>query len=360
MKTFAAALCRLTFLSMCCASTARAEPDASSPPPEANARSRVVLVRPAADNTELAEAPTRIVAELEAAGFEVEVVDGDPALDPREQLARIESRTAPGATPVATIMLASAGTSADIWVADRVTAKTTVRRIDIAQTAQAASILAVRTVELLRASLLETRTADPVSEPRTAPAAGSDDEREGALPTYSEDPASGVVAALDLGLVGLFGLNGIRPHLGPSLRVAVGTLAIKGRLTLAAPLLGERLDQSQGAATVQPLLGQLDVVASFPVQNDARLYGSLGFGGYLMRVRGEAIAPAIAHEQTVLGAALQMGMGLQLQAAPQLALFIEPQLIWLLPEVVVRIADREAGRIGQPAISSTIGVTWTF
>jgi hypothetical protein len=325
----------------------------------------VILVQPSPDSSDLAEAPTRIRAELEAAGFEVEIVAGDPALGPREQLERVEQSIV-GSAPVATIVLATTGTGADIWIADRVTSKTSVRRIDIKAGSQGASILAVRTVELLRASLLETRQSalqeqnTPLQPPAAPAPTEPTDEFGDDFPSADDENTAGAIAALDLGVVGLWGLSGIRPQVGPSLRVSVGTRRIQGRLTLAAPILGERLERSQGAARVQPLLGQLDVVASFPVQKNTRLYGSLGFGGYLLRVRGEAAPPALAHDETATGIAFQMGMGLQVQTSRRINLFIEPQLIWMLPEVVVRIASQEAGRLGQPALGSTIGVTWTF
>lgn len=360
MRSFAAALlCQLGWASCACPAFAQADAPAQ---PAAVSRSRVVLVQPNADSTELAEAPTRIRAELEAAGFDVEIVDGDPSLGPREQLERIEQQSAPGATPVATIVLAGTGSgvAADIWIADRVTAKTTVRRIDITQRAQAASILAVRTVELLRASLLETQQPSAPAEAHDAATPEVTNRLEPAQPPPEPDASPDLETAMDLGVIGLFGFSGIRPQVGPSLRVSVGTPNIKGRVTLAAPILGERMEQSQGVATAQPVLAQLDVVAGFPVDEKLRFYGSLGFGAYLLRVRGDADAPAIAHDETASGGVVQMGMGLQLDASPQLALFIEPQLIWLLPEVIVRIAGQEAARIGQPAIGTTIGLTWTF
>jgi hypothetical protein len=284
----------------------------------------------------------------------------------RVEQQRAGQHSVAGPAPVATIVLAAAGTGADIWIADRVTSKTSVRRIDIKASAQGASILAVRTVELLRASLLETQqraqleeTTKSQTQASPAPSEAPDEFGDDFPPSEAESPAD-LVAALDLGLLGLWGLSGIRPQIGPSLRVSVGTRTIKGRFTLAAPILGERLERAQGTARVQPLLGQLDVIASFPVQKNTRLYGSLGFGGYLLRARGEADAPAIGHDETATGIAFQMGMGLQVQTSRRLNLFIEPQLIWMLPEVVIRIADREAGRLGQPAIGSTIGLTWTF
>jgi hypothetical protein len=372
MRSLAAALC---LVSVCCPSRAEAQ-EYTTTQPQRTSRARVILVQPNADSTDLAEAPTRIRAELEAAGFEVEIVAGDATLGPREQLERVEQQrveqqragqhSVAGPAPVATIVLAAAGTGADIWIADRVTSKTSVRRIDIKASAQGASILAVRTVELLRASLLETQqraqleeTTKSQTQASPAPSEAPDEFGDDFPPSEAESPAD-LVAALDLGLLGLWGLSGIRPQIGPSLRVSVGTRTIKGRFTLAAPILGERLERAQGTARVQPLLGQLDVIASFPVQKNTRLYGSLGFGGYLLRARGEADAPAIGHDETATGIAFQMGMGLQVQTSRRLNLFIEPQLIWMLPEVVIRIADREAGRLGQPAIGSTIGLTWTF
>lgn len=122
--------------------------------------SRVVLVRPAGSDALLAEATTRLSAELTAAGFLVTVLDAAPGTDPKTE---VESQNLDPA-PVATLALSHLGPSAtvDVWVADRLTGKTLVRHVNVgpATRDRAPSVLAVRAVELLRASLLEATTPE--------------------------------------------------------------------------------------------------------------------------------------------------------------------------------------------------------
>jgi len=122
--------------------------------------SRVVLVRPAGSDALLAEATTRLSAELTAAGFLVTVLDAAPGTDPKTE---VESQNL-DPPPVATLALSRLGPSAtaDVWVADRLTGKTLVRHVNVgpATRDRAPTVLAVRAVELLRASLLEATTPE--------------------------------------------------------------------------------------------------------------------------------------------------------------------------------------------------------
>jgi hypothetical protein len=114
---------------------------------------RIVLLRPRAADPALAEAFGRLKGELLTYDFEVVVLDaGDVAPSPREL-----SRAAEQARAVASISLVrSEGlATADVWISDRVTGKTTMRTIATAEGREASGVLAVRAVDLLRTSLRE-------------------------------------------------------------------------------------------------------------------------------------------------------------------------------------------------------------
>jgi hypothetical protein len=120
---------------------------------------RVVLVRPPAAPPSVTEALVRLRGELLAAGFEAEVVELPLGADVRDSLERLTPPAPNGAAPtalVAVVASAEPGT-AELWVIDRVTGKTVVRRVNAgtADSSRAAEVLAVRAVELLRASFLE-------------------------------------------------------------------------------------------------------------------------------------------------------------------------------------------------------------
>ncbi len=95
----------------------------------------------------------RLRAELESAGFEVVIVRVEQPAS-RDQLEATARRTESFAA-IALIRPAG-GEAVDVWVIDRVTGKTVLRRIEApTASAETGSILAVRAVELLRASLIE-------------------------------------------------------------------------------------------------------------------------------------------------------------------------------------------------------------
>src|SRR4051794_18833525 len=112
----------------------------------------VVLVRPSAQSTVVSEAITRIRGELIADGFEVSIVDAPPGSDPASVLARVDRQASAAAT--LGLFLHPDASAAELWVVDRLTNKTVVRRVEInrSSAASAPEVLARRSVELLRAS----------------------------------------------------------------------------------------------------------------------------------------------------------------------------------------------------------------
>ena len=114
---------------------------------------RVVLVRPANSDALLVEAFNRLRAELKLQSFEVVVVDADPALGSPESVGSAAQREE--AFAGISITRRAGATSADVRIADRVTGKTTMRTLALRNQREAPSVLAVRAVDLLRASLRE-------------------------------------------------------------------------------------------------------------------------------------------------------------------------------------------------------------
>jgi hypothetical protein len=148
-------------------------------------------------------------AEFSALGFDVETVDGT-ATDTEGQWAElgtiVEEKKAVCALRIS---LADAGSSkgADVWVNETVTGKTIYRFIPFegSPDAEAASVVALRVVELLRASLLEltmapegAKEAGPPAEvvamiEKKEPAPRAKLDKELAVPPPVSEPATGQV-----------------------------------------------------------------------------------------------------------------------------------------------------------------------
>ncbi|MBN2716679.1 MAG: hypothetical protein JXX14_12565 [Deltaproteobacteria bacterium] len=107
-----------------------------------------------ARDTQMSGFERRIKAELEVAGFNVKLFD----MDFREDTQRILDLRAHALNAAAAIVCRQSAGFVEIWIADKVTNKTVLRRIQIPADEDAEAFVAISTVELLRASLLEIHT----------------------------------------------------------------------------------------------------------------------------------------------------------------------------------------------------------
>lgn len=144
---------------------ARGAPGPQPPP-------KVILIRPPAAPAAVTEALVRLRGELVAAGFDAEVTELSLGEDVRASLERLAPPAGGAATALVAVVASSDPSSADLWVIDRVTGKTVVRKVNAggADAPRVAEVLAVRAVELLRASFLELAIAAPPSAEAPPPA----------------------------------------------------------------------------------------------------------------------------------------------------------------------------------------------
>jgi hypothetical protein len=137
---------------------ARGAPSPQPPP-------KVILIRPPAAPAAVTEALVRLRGELVAAGFDAEVTELSLGADVRASLEKLAPPSGGAATALVAVVASADPGSADLWVIDRVTGKTVVRKVNAsgADAPRVAEVLAVRAVELLRASFLELAIATPPS-----------------------------------------------------------------------------------------------------------------------------------------------------------------------------------------------------
>ncbi|HEX3851763.1 MAG TPA: hypothetical protein VHW01_12400, partial [Polyangiaceae bacterium] len=114
--------------------------------------SRVRVVQVGDADPAVRQATTRLEAELLAAGFAVDL-DGTPASAPRGE---VESGGSPAFISIV-VLRSGSQVEADVRVVDSVSGKTLLGRVDagLEPAPSPARTLAIRAVELLRASLLE-------------------------------------------------------------------------------------------------------------------------------------------------------------------------------------------------------------
>ncbi|XYI01556.1 hypothetical protein ACMHYB_18105 [Sorangium sp. So ce1128] len=356
---------------------ARAAAAPPAPPQEAAAAaSRVAIVEADADDPLVHEAATRLRAELGAAGFEVVSVprarDGD-ARDVRAALERAAQDA--GAFAAAAIFRSRAGATADLWIVDRVTQKTVVRTVEVAGAA-APSVMAVRAVELLQASLLEANLLASRPLPGGAAAdsvAVPDDVRRWMAPVRRQaaaDPAAerpGMLAGIgvEAGLTALQSTGGIGPALGPALRLSYGGGAAGGgvlpaglaaRLTFAGPTLAPALEGALGTVSVRQEMALLEAVWALETGGAVSPVLSAGVGGFHLFISGDPLPPLRSATGEVWSVAAAFGAGAGLRVTERAALLLDAHAIFAEPRAVVTLGGERLGSAGRPTLAGFLGL----
>lgn len=320
-----------------------ATPAASS---HAGERPVVAVTAPDAADPLLRESDTRLAAELRAAGFDVV----------REAGARSD-----GAIASFALARAPDGAAAvDVSVTDRLTHKTSTRRIEAAGPGELApATLAIRAVELLRASLVELGAEGQPAQP-VPPAVETL-----VAPLREPRTRSPIVGpAVVVGAGALFGRDGLAPAALPVLRASVAlTTRWALRLTVAAPGLAETISAAAGTATVRQELAAADVVCVLRPNVHARLVpiASLGFGAYHLHVRGSSAGPPfVARDDDAWAALATLGVGLAVRLGGRAAVIGEASAVVTAPGAAVDVGGAVVGHAGRPSGLLSLGVAWAL
>lgn len=319
------------------------------------AGSRVVLLEPSDAEGALRDALTRTRAELTAEGFEVIVRSLPAGADTRHTL----EDAAQQADAEAAIAIASIAGGAEVWVTDRVTDKTLVRTVDVGDqpAAERPRALAIRAVELLRASLVEAVALPP---PRNAPRPKPLPPDLASFVTPEAGPLGGVGAQLSVGL--LTGFDGIGPAGGPAVRLSYGLdMGLFARIAWAGPAFGASVEGPLGAATVREEMLTLDIgFAPFVDWAGFTPMVWLGGGFHHLAARGELAAGFVGQSDDVWSAAVTAGAGMGYRLTPRVMLLLDGEAIIALPRPVVTMAGEPIATTGRPSLLTTFGVVVRF
>lgn len=310
----------------------------------------VVLVRPSAQSGVVTEAITRIRGELIADGFEVSIVDAPPGSDPASVLARADQQT--GAAATLGLFLHADASAAELWVIDRLTSKTVVRSVEIGKSpsASAPEVLARRSVELLRASLLEI-LVDAQKRPSTTPAPRAQASRWVARALEPHRSSFGIEAGAQV----LGGFGGIGAAVMPIGRVRVGLgERFVARLTLSGLGSRPRVESPEGTARVRQELGLLELLGEIAPRSWLRPAVSLGAGAYHLAVDGTANWPYAGLEGDRFAFAADAGAGLALSLTPSFALSLEAHALLVAPYPVIQFLEVDTAETGRPLLSGAL------
>jgi hypothetical protein len=316
---------------------------------------KVALVHDPMPNVLQQRTITRLRAELTAAGFEVTEV-GRQADDARDAAEAEQPANGVFATIV---VVPRAPDTADIWVADRITMKTVVRRVQVGSGSgsDVATILAVRAVELLQACLLEAvdRPSEPIPRSQPLPADVSDwmDRRASAAkPPFSLGAGLGVLHSF--GNVGPAAL----PVLGFSYRSTSGmSLALRAGATAFA----SQLESHAGTVAARQQLATIDLGYELvPGAGRVRPIALVGAGVYHLDVAGTTSPPYQGRTERLLAALLEIGLGAEVPFGPRVSLVAALRALLVLPKPVIRAAGEEVGSTGRPSLLGEAAVEVHF
>lgn len=325
------------------------EAAAAAAAPSAQGAPRIVLVTD--------ERGTRVAAmlrsELKALGMDV-VEQAQPA---NEVLPRDLTAAARNGGAIAAFRVLVAPSAVEVWIADRVTGKVVLREVlpqGVGSTVED-SVVVLRAVELLRASLAEVEAPHP---PRGELAAPPGSERITGFPDSAER------FSLTLAPAGLFSPGGAGGS--AALLAAFGWRASRWwslGLLGGASLTAAKVVSPEGTVAIwSRWLGLELAVATPPGSASGRWRVRVGVGGALVAtdLRGH-LAPSSAglyrtSENVLLSPALTLSTGLSYRLSRNLRLgaTLCAAAPWRSPTIV--IAGRDAATYGAPIIAAAIGV----
>lgn len=331
-------------------------------------RTRVALAEPATPDNVMAEVATRVRAELTAAGFDVVVVPLEPGADPRASVESALGEPRPIATLA--IMRLENRPAVDVWVSDRITDKTLVKRLDLGQRADAeiTAALAIHAVELLRASLLETR-AKPIAAPNESKVQAS------AAPPVPKDVANWVGDAIQgeprkplfepptvaISAAVLHSFTEVGPAAAPEVRVSIGSSnGLAGRFTFVGPAFGANVHGASGVAAVRQELAMVEIVYA-PSRRWLLPVVSAGLGGYHLHASGVTAAPNLHTEANDVWAGLaDLGVGLAARLGSSAAALLEVHSFFTGPAALVGIYPETIGPGNGPTFVASLGLQSAF
>jgi len=312
--------------------------------------SRVLVVRDRGADAVVERAEVRLSAELRSAGFVVDerVAEGDA--DARRL---VEQPGDGGAFATVLLQRAAAGASTDVWVADHVTHKTVVRRMDAHGSGDAADrSLALRIVELMRASLVEALVLPPPAPREASPApppSPPPDVARWTREAIHEPVAPLAPIRLALGAAGTFGGPSVGLAFAPELRVALrpdeswsfGVLA-------AGPAFGARATGGEGSAEIRQELALIEAGYEGRLAGPLRGFAMVGAGGYHLHASGNATAPFTSSQGDAWSALFGIGLGLGIDLAGPASLLLEARELLAAPRPVVAFGADHVATVMSP------------
>ena len=311
------------------------------------ASGRVILLQSHGASPGARRCLTLIHDELKAGGFDVTWIDAGPASDP-VSIADLMRRQQDAAATIALLGNPEAGTS-ELWILDGIGGAAEVRRIPAPtdDPERVAEVLAIRTIELLRASALKwlvestRRQAPPPPVVISAPANPSAPARE--------------TVAIETGLSVLYSVAGVGPAALPvgRLRVPVAA-AVFLRLSVAGLGTRPRVESQLGSAEVAQELSVLELGGTLRRGQRVRPAITAGAGVFHARIEGQGIPPYLGARDASWAAMFDCGVGAHIEVSRAVAIAVELHAFLATPPSYIRFGELRSETLGRPALWATV------
>ena len=296
---------------------------------------RVVLVPPIANDAILNDAFNRLQAELNIHRFDVQVVDAPLGPDPTEALTRIAQET--DALASIALLHRAEQTSVQIWLVDRVSGKATMRALQVEPGGDAANLLAIRAVDLLRASLSEFTAdekppSDVVNVDRRAVPVVVQKLTERPPPKFAL--RADAVVLYEWPRLGF----GVGPALGGAYRLGE---AFDLGLTAAGPIVGTKFNTPEGSITIRQELGWAEF--RLHLMRSTRVTAGVGLiaGALILSAQGQPGPSLDGHSAHVWGFLGGLDLHSQLHLAPRVAVEFALRAMGTAPKLGVALYNEQ-------------------
>ena len=317
------------------------------PPP------KVILVRPPAAPAAVTEALVRLRGELVAAGFAAEVVETALGPDVRSSLEKLAPASAGSATALVAVVASANPANVDLWVIDRVTGKTVVRKVNAGATdaPRVAEVLSVRAVELLRASFLELAIATPPPSAEAPPPTPlverfATETLEEADWTWAVEAGGGTADAIQGPWNAILSVARLERAFGRRLCA---------RITFAGLGTAARVNTPEGYVGISQTVLLAELIARF--RRDRRIEPIVSLGGGSLRLAADSheSAPYAAVSGARWSAAADAGVGVRVPLRRhRFELGVEVHALLAQPYPSVRFFDTEVARAGRPSLIGSV------
>lgn len=316
-----------------------------------------IVLRPsaAADATGF---EVQLGSELRAAGFEVVMVSA-VATTPQELEALAEKSQSVAAI---SIEQPPGGVTASVWVTERMTGKTLLRSVRPEKISpEAPSIVALRAVELLRASLLELNENHPPRGSMPVPAS----VRAWIAPEPKSRPVSPdsrpLLWGVAMGATLLGAPGGVPASVGPALGFLWHPDAIwTGELRWEGPYFGTVQSDIGSSSVSQEMLTLRIRLEPWGGQSTFSPWVAVGMGGHHLGSHGRAASPYSGRTEGGYTAVALAALGMRARAGRGFYVVPEFNVAVAATRPVVHFADRSAVHTGRPWLSGTLSLEYVW